>query len=355
MRLLLRVLPLVLLLVLPLSPTTTPAAAIPWSPPRTTGIVPSGYRLQPVPPIIDIGIVRPLVPAVVTQTVRNECDFAISVEAISLTEGTHEFELVVLDMPESILQPQESFTITVAATGEGSGLVTGKLLIEWGGDLGTASLDLVAYVDLVDASIPELAVVQTGFESGLPSFLLVAPTGSAPVVTSEAALTGEKGLAVGHAGNTTISFVQHFFPDIRELARAEIGFDPNSVELHGSTVETFLQLSDYGLPIAWLEIQRNRGPLQIRGAARLDNGTTATSAWLSLPDAPTNLVFDWWAGKPNLYPGGVRVRLSNGTSVEHRSTGLNFPRARSVRIGAVANVAAATEGSFYFDDLTLRY
>jgi hypothetical protein len=338
-----------------LATTTLPVSAYVPPSPAPLGIIQNGAHLQPVPPIIDIGVVKPKRLTIVTQELNNECEIAIPVESITVLEGAAEFELVALEMPGPSVAPSESFTITVATTGEGSGLVTGKLLIAWGGNFGTATLDLVAFVDLVDASIPELAVVQTGFESGLPGFLLVAPTGPAPLVTSVAALQGEKGLAVSHEGGTTLSFVQHFFPDTRELVRAEMAFDPNSIELQGITPETLLQLSDYGLPIAWLELQRNRGPLQIRVAARLDNGSTATSAWLTLPDAPTTWVFDWWAGKPNLYPGGVRVRLGNGTTVEHRSSALNFPRARSVRFGAVANVAAATEGSVFFDAVTLRY
>jgi hypothetical protein len=350
MRSLSRALPLLLLLT-----PTPPAAAYVPPPPEPLGIVLIGGDLQPVPPIIDIGRVKPKTATVVSQTLNNECELAIPVQSITVVDGTDEFELISLAMPGSLVKPDESFIITVAATGEGSGIITGQLLIDWGGGFGSATLELVAYVDLVDASIPELAVVQTGFEGGLPGFLLAAPTGPAPLVTSAAALQGEKGLAVSHAGGTTVSFVQHFFPDTRGLARSEVWFDPNSFELHGSTPETILQLSDYGLPIAWLELQRVRGPLQIRVAARLDNGTTAPSAWLVLPDEPTNLVFDWWVGKPNLYPGGVRVRLSNGTAVEHRSTSLNFPRARSIRFGAVANVATATEGTIYFDDVTLRY
>lgn len=350
-RILLRALPLLLL-----TTTSTAAASGPPQPqPQPLGIVLVGGDLQPVPPIIDIGRIKPNATVVVTQTLNNECELAIPVESITVVDGADDFELLSLEMPGPNVLPDQFFTITVAATGRGSGLITGQLEIVWGGTFGSATIDLYAYVDLVDASIPDLAVVQTGFESGLPAFLLAAPTGPAPLVTSAAALQGEKGLAVSHTGSTTVTFVQHFFPDIRGLARAEVGFDPNSVELQGSTPETFVQLSDYGLPIAWLEIQRNRGSFQLRVAARLDNGTTATSAWLVLPDAPTNLVFDWWVGKPDLYPGGVRVRLSNGTAVEHRSTSLNFPRARSIRLGAVANVATATEGSFYFDDVTLRY
>lgn len=327
-----------------------PAAAT-ADPPALLVVVVNGTP-QPVPPIIDIGVVKPRRVQTITQTLTNTTGVELPISSITVVAGA--FDLGPPSWAEMI-PPGGSFAVTVMATGEGTGPITGLLQIVWGGVYGSATIDLKANVDLVDAEAPNLALAKTGFETGTLAPFAAAIGLPAPQVTAAAALSGTYGLAVAHSGSTTPSFIQYFFPNLRPLVRGQVTFDPNSLEIPNSAAEIIVSVNDYGLPIAWLEVHRNRLNFELRVVARLDNGTTGASGWLTIPDAPAQLVFDWWAGSPGNYEGGVRVRHSTGFAIEYRSTGLNFPRVRNLRYGAVSAVSPATVGSFYFDEAAVLF
>lgn len=308
---------------------------------------------QPVPPLIDYGAVKPGRPQGVTQPMINETGFPLLVESVYIVNGN--FELTSPFPALTSVPSGGSFTVSVSANGEGSGETIGLLAIEWGNGLGTGYVDLRANVDVVDAMLPELSVAQTGFESGSTAPFGAPITYPAPPVSAAAALVGSLGAAISHTASTTPSYLHFFFPSTRALARADFRFDPNSLEIPNSTPETIAGYYDYGLPIAWLEIRRFRSFYELRVSARLDNGSTGSSDWVVVADAPLPLVFDWWAGSPGVYEGGVRVRCGEGCATELRSTGLNFPRIRNARVGAVSGVSTAAVGNAYLDELRISY
>jgi|CXWL01.1.fsa_nt_gi hypothetical protein len=312
---------------------------------------------QPVPPVIDIGVVKPGRPQTITQTLTNDTGQPIVVQSISVASPG--FQLVGLINQAFTVNDLTSFKISVMATGEGAGPITGYLVIEWvWNDIpSSASIRLDAEVDLVESEAPNLALFEANFEGRmLPFGLSVLGVPQPPQVRPEAALAGFQGLWVGHAGPASPSFVQRFFPDARAMARVEFLFDPNSLALAAeNAAETIVSLNDYGTPVGWLEMRFRQGGYQLRAATRLDNGATIATQWLPIPDEPAHLTFDWWTGLTGQYEGGVRIRLTQQELAELRTPNLNFPRARSARLGAVGNVADATEGAIYFDDLAIRY
>lgn len=306
----------------------------------------------PVPPLIDIGVVKPGRPQTLTQPFVNNSGETLVIESAAVNEG--DFSSSYLAAHGGTVPPGGSFVVAVTANAAVSGPATGSLEIELASGL-VWEIDLLAQVDVVDAMVPELWVAQTGFESGS-----TAPFGAplmypAPPVSAAAALEGSLGVAVPHTASTTPSYLHFFFPDTRAVARAEFWFDPNSLEVPSASPETIAGYFDYGLPIAWLEIRRNRYSYQLRVSARLDNGSTGTSAWVMIADGPLPLVFDWWAGSPGVYEGGVRVRCGADCATEFRSTGLNFSRIRNARVGAVSGVSTAAVGNTYLDELRLSY
>lgn len=307
---------------------------------------------QPVPPLIDIGVVKPGRPQTLTQPFLNSTNETLVIESAVVDEG--DFSSSSLVANGGTIPPGGTFTIAVTANAAVSGPATGSLEIQLASGL-VWNIVLSAQVDVVDAMVPELLVAQTGFESGS-----TAPFGSpitypAPPVSAAAALVGSLGVAIPHTASTTPSYLHFFFPSTRALARTDFRFDPNSLEIPNSTPEAIAGYYDYGLPIAWLEIRRFRSFYELRVSARLDNGSTGASDWVSVADGPLPLVFDWWAGSPGVYEGGVRVRCGAGCATEFRSTGLNFPRIRNARVGAVSGVSTAAVGNAYLDELRLSY
>ncbi|MDX1996430.1 MAG: hypothetical protein SF066_01825 [Thermoanaerobaculia bacterium] len=328
-----------------------PALAVDTPP---IGIQPSDTGApQPVPPLIDIGVVKPGRPQTLTQPFLNSTNETLVIESAVVDEG--DFSSSFLLAQGGTIPPGGTFTIAVTANAAVSGPATGSLEIQLASGL-VWDIDLFAQVDVVDASVPELSVAQTGLEAGS-----TAPFGAplmypAPPVSAAAALVGSLGVAIPHTASTTPSYLHVFFPDARALARTEFRFDPNSLEIPNATPETIAGYYDYGLPTAWLEIRRFRTSFyQLRVAARLDNGSTGASDWVTVADGPLPLVFDWWAGSPGVYEGGVRVRCGVGCATEFRSTGLNFPRIRNARVGAVSGVSTAAVGNAYLDELRLSY
>lgn len=311
---------------------------------------------QPVPPVIDIGVVKPGRPQTITQTLTNDTGQPIVVESITVPSAG--FQLVGVVSQAFTVADLTSFKISVMATGEGAGPITGNLVIEWVWNHvhSTATISLLAEVDLVDAEAPNLALFQATFEGrSIDTGLSVLGVAQPPQVRPEAALAGFQGLSVGHAGPASPSFVQRFFSDARPMARVEFRFDPNSLALAAENAETIVSLNDYGTPVAWLEMRFRQGGYQLRAATRLDNGATIATRWLPIADEPANLTFDWWTGLTGQYEGGVRIRLTRQVVAELRTPNLSFLRARSARLGAVGTIADATEGEIYFDDLAIRY
>jgi hypothetical protein len=307
---------------------------------------------QPVPPLIDIGVVKPGRPQTLTQPFLNNTGETLVIESAGVDEG--DFTSTYLVANGGTIPPGGAFSISVTASATVSGLATGSLEIQLASGL-VWNIDLLAQVDVVDASVPDLSVAQTGFESGTMAPFAVPISLPAPQVNATAALAGSLGLAVPHTASTSASFVQYFFPNPRELARMEFLFDPNSLEIPNSTPEVIAAVNDYGLPIGWLEIRRMRSSFELRVSARLDNGATGSSPWVLKSDGPMSLVFDWWAGHPGIYEGGVRLRCGEGCVTEFRSAGLNFSRIRNARAGAVSGISTAAVGNAYFDALAVRY
>lgn len=311
---------------------------------------------QPVPPVIDIGVVKPGRPQTITQTLTNDTGLPIFVE--SITVASEGFQLVSPFFEAFSVADLTSFKIAVMATGEGAGPITGTLDIEWfwNGNHTSATIELLAEVDLVDAEAPNLALFQATFEGRVvDTGLSVVGIAQPPEIRAEAALWGFRGLWVGHAGPASPSFVQHFFPDTRPLTRIEFWFDPNSLAMPSGGAETIASVNDYGTPMGWLELSFQHGSFQLRALTRLDSGAIAATAWLPIPDEPALLTFDWWTGRPGEYEGGVRVRHSKQPAAELRTPLLNFLRVRNARLGAVRNISDATEGAIYFDNLAIHY
>lgn len=304
----------------------------------------------PVPPVIDIGVVKPGRPQTLTQPFLNNTGSPLVIQSAAVLAGDFSASLdVVTTVPDG-----GTFNVLVTAEGEGSGPIEGTLEIQLAGGLAWG-IALEAYVDLVDAEAPLLALASTGFESGTAAPFGTPAMYPAPPVSATAALAGAKGVAIPHTGSTTPSYLHYFFPDTRKLARATFQFDPNSLGILANNPETIAGFYDYGLPIAWLELRRNREVFQLRVHTRLDNGTTGTSGWVNIPDAPQTLTFDWWAGEAGNFEGGVRVRCGQGGVAEYRSTALNYSRIRHARVGAVAGVSSSVVGHWYLDDLRVAY
>lgn len=306
---------------------------------------------QAVPPVIDIGLVKPGRSQSVTQTLINSAGVPLPIQAVQVVAG--DFTLVGPSPTDTTLPSPGSFAVTVATSGQTPGVITGQLEIQWGAPYGSTTVALTANVDLVDWMAPSLAFVATGFEQGSLAPFAVPASLPAPQITTGAALVGAHGLAVAHTGGTTPSFLQYFFPSPREVVRGLVTLNPNGLVLE--IPEAIAAVNDYGLPLATLELRRKGTGYQLRVLGRLDDGTTAPSAWVGVPTTSSELVFDWWAGHPGEYQGGVRVRCGAGCSAEVRSASLNFSRARNLRFGAVSGVAASTVGSFFLDEVGVRY
>jgi|CXWL01.1.fsa_nt_gi hypothetical protein len=180
--------------------------------------------------------------------------------------------------------------------------------------------------------------------------------GVPPTVTKTSALEGERGMDVSFVGVTAQSFVHAVLPAPMSVLRTHFRFDPNSVTLPGGAIQSIAAYVSTGTPIAWLQVRQVTGGYEARVATRRDDGSSAVSEWIALPDASERLTLDWWAasaaGSDN---GGARLRRDDGTTSEVRGLDNDQQRSDRLRLGALWGVADAMEGHVFFDDVVIQY
>ncbi|MFN8444737.1 MAG: S8 family serine peptidase [Caldilineaceae bacterium] len=195
-------------------------------------------------------------------------------------------------------------------------------------------------------------IFEDGFESGGFGRWTSTSTldGGDLSVSANAALVGTRGMSV-FFDDTVALYVTDDTPNTEPRYRARFQFDPNTVRLpNGLEHSIFYGYQGSSTVISRLEFRISNGVYQVRGVLRNDGSTWTGSSWYAISDAPHALELDWRAataagannGSLTLWIDGVQKGTVVGIDNDTR-------RIDRIRLGAVADLDAGSQGSYYFD------
>jgi len=193
-----------------------------------------------------------------------------------------------------------------------------------------------------------------GFESGSFSAWSSASTGAGDLsVTTPAALVGLNGMRAV-INDTTAMYTVDDKPTTEARYRARFYFDPNSISMTAGNAH-YIFVGYDTVAVFNVDFRFFGGSYQIRLRQQNDSQTTASTAWVTISDAPHFIEMDWQAataagannGGVTLWIDGVQTGSLSGLDNDTRRIG-------QVRLGAVSGIDAGTSGTSYFDAFESR-
>jgi len=325
--------------------------------------VPDGPTDPPGPPVVvgdlvDFGATLPdHAGSAHRLSLLNDGGTPLHITGLNLSGNAFRFRPAPPTLPLTVNGSTARVFFEIESTGQGTGIVQETLTIDHDGPGGSIQLVLRVNVDPVDAEV-FLAPRADGFESGSPSLIWDGTYGTpAPLVKKGATLHGEYGLDVSFAGASGQSFLYMNLPASKRVVRSELWFDPNSLALDAGAEQSIAAwVAADGTPIGWLQLKLDGG-YQVPAVALLDDGSQAGTPWVSIPDQPQKLTFDWWAASARgIANGGIRIRQNaGGAAAEVRTLDNDLKVVDQFRLGALWGVTAGTEGHLYFDDVAVTF
>lgn len=169
-------------------------------------------------------------------------------------------------------------------------------------------------------------------------------------VSTTAALAGTRGMRVLIDDQVAL-YVTDDTPNAEARYRARFTFDPNTLLLpNGLAHSIFYGYQGTNTVVLRLEFRRYNGVYQLRGAVRDDGSTWKAGTWYNLSDAPHTLELEWraatTAGANN---GSLALWLDGVQKGTVASVDNDTRRIDRIRLGAVAELDAGTQGSYFFD------
>ena len=174
-------------------------------------------------------------------------------------------------------------------------------------------------------------------------------------VSAAGALVGSQGMRAVIDDTNTI-YVTDDRPTAEPRYRARFYFDPNSITMaSGNAHFIFNGFMGTSTAVLRVEFRSFSGAYQVRGRLINDGSTWTNTNWFTISDAPHAIELDWRAataagannGGLTLWVDGVQQ--ANLTNVDNDTR-----RIDRVRLGAVAEIDAATSGTDYFDAFESR-
>jgi hypothetical protein len=198
-----------------------------------------------------------------------------------------------------------------------------------------------------------------GFESGsFSAWSENKPDNGDLRVTAAAALAGAFGMEAVIDDNNSI-YVTDQSPASETYYRAQFLFDPNTIKMSSGDSHYLFDASRVVSGTATtafrVEFRFSSGAYQLRAKVHDDAGSSHSTAWSSIADAPHLIAFEWRAaaaagsndGAATLWLDGVQAGTVTGVDNDT----LRIDRAR---LGAVSGVDSGTRGTYYFDAFESR-
>jgi len=191
----------------------------------------------------------------------------------------------------------------------------------------------------------------------LESWSTVSSEGGSLTTSVSAAMTGARGLRAVIDGTTKL-FVQDETPDAESRYRARFWFDPNGftpgLDTQRVTILQAFSRTPERKKLIQMMVRRTGGEYRMMAKARLDDGTSATTPWLAITDAPHTIEIDWRRASSPVSGDGRFEMWIDGMSVG-ALTGLDNAAAflDFVRLGAVG-VRTTSTGTVHFDGFVSR-
>lgn len=169
-------------------------------------------------------------------------------------------------------------------------------------------------------------------------------------VNASAALVGTRGMNI-LVDDTVPLYVTDDTPAAEARYRARFTFDPNTLLLpNGLAHSIFYGYQGTNTVVLRLEFRSYNGVYQLRGALRDDGSTWKAGSWYNLSDAPHTVELEWraatTAGANN---GSLALWLDGVQKGSVASVDNDTRRIDRIRLGAVAELDAGTQGSYFFD------
>jgi hypothetical protein len=193
--------------------------------------------------------------------------------------------------------------------------------------------------------LPSDTVFADGFESGDLGAWSGSSGGSSRIsVQAEAAIIGSYGLRAVISGNTP-SYVRDESPSGETSAHARFWFDPNGTDTTDLATSILVGESGNGSAIFRVEYRTSAGEQQVRGSVQKRRGAAATTAWLTVSDAPHAIEVAWESA------ANAEFRLYLDGSLRETLSGLDTGKWTLERtlLGPSAGLKQGPSGTEYFD------
>ena len=199
------------------------------------------------------------------------------------------------------------------------------------------------------------SIFASGFESGLAGWSGSSNGGGDLSVSPSAALAGSNGLQLV-INDTTAMYVTDDSPNAEPRYRVRFYFDPNSISMgNGDAHILFRGMNSASAVGVRLEFGFSSGTYQIRAAIVNDSASWTSTNWVPLSDAPHAIEFDWRAATAaGANNGGLTLWVDGAQQADLTGVDNDTWRLDRVRLGALADVDAGTNGTYYFDAFDSR-
>jgi hypothetical protein len=174
--------------------------------------------------------------------------------------------------------------------------------------------------------------------------------------SAQSPATGAYGLLTDFTANPPASFVAQAFGSPRSAFRAKFQFRPERLVLPENQAVNIAAGVSSGTTSAWLQVRRLGADFQVRGLARLDDGSAAVTPWLSIPGGYQSLDFAWWsATQAGANDGGIRLVTGAWTMTQALGMDNDGQRTERFRLGSPFAAAEVVDGLAYFDDVNVWF
>jgi PKD repeat protein len=190
-----------------------------------------------------------------------------------------------------------------------------------------------------------------GFESGnFSAWSANKPDAGDLSVTSAAAMVGSYGMQAV-IDDTVLIYVTDDNPNQETHYWTRFLFDPNSISMVSGNAHFILYGYQGTTVVLRLEFRRSSGLYQLRASLLKDGTGWVFSPYITIGDAPHEIVLDWQAASAVGANDGSLSMLVDGTQ-QVNLTGIDNDTRRigQLRLGPVSGLDSGTTGTYYFDD-----
>jgi len=178
-----------------------------------------------------------------------------------------------------------------------------------------------------------------------------ANTGVSVTTAASLAPAGTRGMSVPLTSATTAKYVTDNVPGVEPRYRARFYFDPNSTTMANSADHVLLYGDSGTTPALQLDLgYTTAGGYRMRTRIRDNASAWNNSTWVNITDSPHIIELDWQSGTSGSLAWWIDEAAQPAPSPINNST----RKIDRVRLGAVANVDATTNGTLYFDAFESR-